>query len=530
MDSVIVSNEGFIAALTLFFQNPLNQAIFLPLFGAIAILFFPKDNPKLIKGFSLAIGIVTFLLTVLILPRFSPALSEGVFNFQFKVEWIPMLRVHYFIGVDGLSLPLFILTSFVCLMALVGSFSIKFREKEYFVLFLILEFAMLGVFCALDYFLFYIFWEIMLVPMYFLIAIWGGPRKEYAAIKFFLYTLFGSVFMLVCIIAMYWYAGTGTWDMTEIALSPGLFMVGELPRTLLFIGLLLGFAIKVPMFPFHTWLPDAHVEAPTAISVILAGVLLKMGTYGFLRIAYPTFPDIARSLGPFIAVLSIIAIIYGALVAMAQADLKKLIAYSSVSHMGYMTLGIAVMNPDGINGAIMQMCAHGLSTGALFLLVGVIYDRAHTRQIADLGGLYNQMPQYTGMMSIAAFASLGLPGLVGFWGEFLILKGAFQAPEEFWASLAVPLFGNGLVFFRWMAVIAAIGMILTAGYLLWMIERVFLGKAKEKWNSLKDMTVREWWSLAPMAVLMIALGVYPKPLMDMFATFSSYMSIYLLGA
>ncbi|MEP0814752.1 MAG: NADH-quinone oxidoreductase subunit M [bacterium] len=513
---------GFFDALYLFFINPLNQTVFLPLFGAIALLFFPKEKPRVIKGFSLVVSILTFLLSLQVLRNFSPDLM----NWQFDVEWIPLMRVHYYIGIDGLSMPLFLLTSFICLLAMIGSFSITFREKEYFVLYFILVFAMLGVFVALDYFLFYIFWEIMLVPMYFLIAIWGGPRKEYAAIKFFLYTLFGSVFMLICIIGMFIWAGAGSWKIDEIANSVGLLYLTELPRTLLFIGLLLGFAIKVPMFPFHTWLPDAHVEAPTAISVILAGVLLKMGTYGFLRIAYPTFPDIAKNLGPVIAFISIIAIIYGALVAMAQADLKKLIAYSSVSHMGYMTLGIATLGADGINGAILQMCAHGLSTGALFLLVGVIYDRAHTRLIADFGGLYNQMPQYTGMMSLAAFTSLGLPGLVGFWGEFLILKGTFMAPEV-WENLIV--FGgvNGIVFFRWMAVIAAIGMILTAGYLLWMIERVFLGKANARWDKISDMSVREWWSLAPAGVLMVALGVYPAPLMNLFSQFSAVISARL---
>ncbi|MCD6119042.1 NADH-quinone oxidoreductase subunit M [bacterium] len=603
MGNVVIVNESFLSALQLFFMNPLNQVVFLPLFGAIAIMFFPKDRPRAIKAFSLIIGIATVILSVfaLAVPTFSirplpfitnspglgytllvlfiivaaflisfiyksalPKFSStwvyilsiatsivillGIFflkigfvtvfspdlqipNHWFDVEWIPLLKVHYTVGIDGLSLPLFLLTSFVGLMALIGSFSIKFREKEYFVLFLILEFAMLGVFVALDYFLFYVFWEIMLVPMYFLIAIWGGKRKEYAAIKFFLYTLFGSVFMLICIIAMRLITSydIGSWNMLEIADSVALLGQSSLVRTLLFVGLIVGFAIKVPMFPFHTWLPDAHVEAPTAISVILAGVLLKMGTYGFLRVAWPTFPDVAKELGPFIAVLSVIAIIYGALVAMAQADLKKLIAYSSVSHMGYMTLGISVMSQDGINGAIMLMCAHGLSTGALFLLVGVIYDRAHTKQIADLGGLYNQMPQYTGMMSLAAFTSLGLPGLVGFWGEFLILKGTFQAPEAFWMGIEVPGFGTGLVFFRWMAVIAAIGMILTAGYLLWMIERVFLGKAKERWNHLKDLSTREWWSLAPLGVFMVIFGVYPKPLMDLFSSFSAMMSARLLG-
>ncbi len=601
MGNVVLANEGFLSALVLFFKNPLNSVVFLPLLGAIIIMFFPKNKPSSIKAFALTISTVTFLMSLLVLavPRFKIAplpilqtnptvgyitlaivigvlafilsftfeacmkktkkslvyalsfavslvaalavffvrvtletnFSPDIMNHVFDVEWIPLLGVHYSVGIDGLSMPLFLLTSFVCLMACVASFSISFREKEYFVLFLILEFSMLGVFIALDYFLFYVFWEIMLVPMYFLIAIWGGARKEYAAIKFFLYTLFGSVFMLIAIIAMRLISSydVNSWGIIDISNSIALLGQDSLVRTLLFIALILGFAIKVPMFPFHTWLPDAHVEAPTAISVILAGVLLKMGTYGFLRIAWPTFPDIAKELGPIIAVLSVIAIIYGALVAMAQADLKKLIAYSSVSHMGYMTLGICVMNTDGINGAVIQMCAHGLSTGALFMLVGVIYDRTHTRLIADLGGLYNQMPQYTGMMSLAAFTSLGLPGLMGFWGEFLIIKGTFQAPEEFWMGIAVPLFGNGLVFFRWMAVIAAIGMILTAGYLLWMIERVYLGKRKERWNALSDLTTREWWSLAPLGVFMVVFGVYPKPLMDLFSAFSAAMSARLLG-
>jgi NADH-quinone oxidoreductase subunit M len=601
MGNVVLANEGFLSALLLFIKNPLNPVVFLPLLGAIVILFLPKNKPATIKAFALAISTVAFLLSLLVLAiphfkieplpiitanptvgylalaiviavlafilsfvyegamkkvkkpviytlsfvtsfvvslavffikvAFESNFSPDIMNHTFDVEWIPLLSVHYSVGIDGLSMPLFLLTSFICLMACVVSFSISFREKEYFVLFLLLEFSMLGVFVALDYFLFYVFWEIMLVPMYFLIAIWGGPRKEYAAIKFFLYTLFGSVFMLIAIIAMRLISSydVSSWGIIDISNSVALLSQESLVRTLLFIALILGFAIKVPMFPFHTWLPDAHVEAPTAISVILAGVLLKMGTYGFLRIAWPTFPDVAKELGPIIAALSVVAIIYGALVAMAQADLKKLIAYSSVSHMGYMTLGICVMNTDGINGAVIQMCAHGLSTGALFTLVGVIYDRTHTRLIADLGGLYNQMPQYTGMMSLAAFTSLGLPGLMGFWGEFLILKGTFQAPEEFWSAIQVPMFGDGLVFFRWMAVIAAIGMILTAGYLLWMIERVFLGKRVERWNALMDLTTREWWSLAPLGVFMVLFGVYPKPLMDLFSSFTAAMSARLLG-
>lgn len=531
-----IIGEGFAGALALFFMNPLNQAIFMPLLGAIALLFFPKDRPKLIKAFSLIIGIVTFLLTVRVLLNFSPDIMQYVFD----VEWIPLLRVHYFIGIDGLSMPLFILTSFICLLALIASFSIKKREREYFVLFLILEFAMLGVFVALDYFLFYIFWEVMLVPMYFLIGIWGGKRREYAAIKFFIYTLLGSIFILVAIIAMHIFSGVGSWNMFEIANSIGLQMLPELPRTLLFIALIVGFAIKVPMFPFHTWLPDAHVEAPTAISVILAGILLKMGTYGFLRIAYPTFPDIARNLAGIIAILSVIAIIYGALVAMAQVDLKRLIAYSSVSHMGYITLGIAVMGTDGINGAIMQMVAHGLITGGLFLLAGVIYDRTGTLLISDLGGLFHQMPQYTGIMCLVAFASLGLPGLVGFWGEFLILKGTFMAPEAFWSAVGVNVWGwtgagfgvatiNGIIFFRWMSIFAAFGLILTAGYFLWMIERVFLGKRKVRWDKLSDMSAREWWSLAPIGALIIFLGVYPAPLMNLFSWFSQNISSYLLN-
>jgi len=515
----------------LFFMNYLNQATFLPLLGLVVILFIPATKQAAIKAVALIACFLSFVASILAWTRFVPDLSG--MQFPLDLPWIGFhqLQIHYTVGIDGLSMPLFLLTTFISLVACLGSFGIANRVKEYFIFYLLLAMGMLGVFISLDYFLFYVFWEVMLVPMYFLIGIWGGPRKEYAAIKFFLYTLFGSIFMLLSIIAIWYFGGQQSFNILDLAASGagGALKLQPLSfKFFAFLGFFLGFAIKVPMFPFHTWLPDAHVEAPTAVSVILAGVLLKMGTYGFLRVSLPTFPEVSRLAAPFIAILALIGIIYGALVAMAQPDLKKLVAYSSVSHMGYIVLGIFGMTQDGINGAIMYMVAHGLTTGGLFLLVGVIYDRAHTRIIKELGGLGVTMPKYTGIMSVITFGSLGLPGLVGFWGEFMIIKGTF-INDLSWAREVV--FGSmtGATFFRIAAIIAGIGMILTAAYLLWMIERVFLGKENPRWKGLKDMTAREYWSLAPIAALVVVFGVYPTPILNMFNFFATSISQFLLS-
>ena len=412
-------------------------------------------------------------------------------------DWIPSLSIQYYMGVDGISVPMVFLTGLLSTVSLLASFGIENRIKEYFAFFLLLEAGMMGVFVALDFFLFYVFWEIMLVPMYFLIGVWGGPRKEYAAIKFFLYTLFGSIFMLVAILIMYFTSEPHSLNMLTL-LDHGPTMSHTL-QMVCFIFFFVAFAIKVPVWPFHTWLPDAHVEAPTAVSVILAGVLLKMGTYAMLRVSWPMFPEALRSLSFWIAVLGVIGIIYGALVSMAQKDLKKLVAYSSVSHMGYCMLALAAFSSvTAITGCMFQMISHGLITGALFLLVGVIYDRAHTREIAAFGGLGVKIPVYTSIMVFFSMAALGLPLLSGFVSEFMIFIGAFSAVNKYLVGISV------------------IGVVLGATYMLRMVQNVFLGEFDlARWGGLTDINLREIIAVAPLAVLTLAVGVYPKPLADM---------------
>jgi NADH-quinone oxidoreductase subunit M len=389
------------------------------------------------------------------------------------------------------------LTGLLSTISLLASFSIKHRVKEYFAFFLLLEAGMMGVFIALDFFLFYVFWEIMLVPMYFLIGVWGGARKEYAAIKFFLYTLFGSIFMLVAILIMYFTSEPHSLNMLTM-IEHGPTMSHNL-QMVCFIFFFIAFAIKVPVWPFHTWLPDAHVEAPTAVSVILAGVLLKMGTYAMLRINWPMFPYALRELSFYIAVLGVIAIIYGALVSLAQKDLKKLVAYSSVSHMGFCMMALAAFSSvEAIAGCMFQMISHGLITGALFLLVGVLYDRAHTREIAAFGGLGAKLPVYTGLMVMFSMAALGLPGMSGFISEFMIFVGAFSALNKVLVSISV------------------LGVVLGAAYMLRMVQNVFLGEFNmTKWGGLTDINGRELLSVVPLAILTLAIGLYPKPLADL---------------
>jgi NADH-quinone oxidoreductase subunit M len=415
--------------------------------------------------------------------------------------WIPTFRIYYFVGADGLSLPLVLLTAILSLVAVTISFHIEHRVKEYFFFLLLLEAGMLGVFCALDFFLFYVFWEVMLVPMYFLIGIWGGPKKEFAAIKFFLYTLFGSVFMLVAILALYFTAEPHTFNLLELKqqAATGQFVRGF--QTVVWLALFLGFAIKVPIFPFHTWLPLAHVEAPTAVSIILAGVLLKMGTYGLLRVNYAVLPVATRDWAWLLVVLGFINIVYGALCAMAQTDMKKLVAYSSINHMGYAILGMASLSAIGISGAIFQQLGHGFVTASLFLLVGVVYERAHHRDIDGFGGLGLQVPKYAGVMALACMASLGLPGLIGFVGEFLCFLGAFN-PEP-------KLLADQTLFYRIFTALSVTGVLITAGFFLWMIQRVFLGKLNPKYADLPDMDRREIISVAPLCVLTVIGGVYP---------------------
>ena len=473
---------------------------FLPLVGAIVVAALPRVYAR---PAALATAVLTWIVSLLLVVGFASNAAPNEFQFVEKADWIPLFGIQYKVGVDGLSLILVVLTTTLTWVSILASFGpIKERIKEYMVSFLILEVGMVGVFIALDTFLFYIFWEVVLVPMYLIIGIWGGANRIYATIKFVLYTLVGSLLMLVAILATgyaYQAAHGGTWAgafdfeaLRAFASSGG----GFDPTLQLFAfgAFFLAFAIKVPMFPFHTWLPDAHVEAPTAGSVILAGVLLKLGGYGLIRFTLPLFPDAAHTWAPLIIVLSLIAIIYGAIVALVQPDLKKLVAYSSVSHMGFVTLGIFVFQPQALQGAILQMVNHGLITGALFLLVGVIYERTHDRTIAKMAGLAAPTPVYAAVFGFFAFASAGLPGLAGFVGEFLVLVGTFAVNP-------------------WAAVIATFAMILSAAYLLWMFQRIIFGDLSEflrgVGHHLTDMRPIETLTLAPLAALVVAFGVLP---------------------
>jgi len=470
-----------------------------PLLGALLLLFVPKERRRVFELGALLITIVDFLMSVPLWFQYDR--GTAAVQWAFKTAWIPSIGASFSIGMDGISLVLFLLTTFIGFIAVWCSFTaIEERHKEYYVWLLVMQFSMLGVFICQDMFLFYLFWELMLVPMYFLIAIWGGPQKLYAAIKLFLYTLAGSVLMLVGILAVYFlqYKATGHYDLSIEsfqAMAPVIAQQGKNFQILLALAFFLGFAIKVPMFPFHTWLPDAHVQAPTAGSVILAGILLKMGTYGFVRFLLPIAPDATRVLMPWFLTLTLIGIIYGALVAMIQKDMKKLVAYSSVSHLGMCMLGLFAMNPNGITGGMFQMINHGISTSALFLIVGIVYERRHTRQIADFSGLSNTMPLYAVVFMIMTMSSIGLPGLNGFIGEFAILQGAFQA-------------------YPWAAVVATTGIVLGAAYMLWLYQRVMFGKVDEASAKMKDLNARELAYFAPLVVAAFWIGLYPKPIMD----------------
>ncbi|RLC41034.1 MAG: NADH-quinone oxidoreductase subunit M [Candidatus Coatesbacteria bacterium] len=478
----------------------LSIIVFTPVVGIIVLLFVDGKKHKFIRWFSAIITLIVLILSFFVFKQFN--FSESGVQLVEKGMWIPQFNIKYFLGVDGLSLPLFFLTALLSFLACVGSFGIKERVKEYFILYLLLVTGMLGVFVALDMVIFYIFWEVVLVPMYFLIGIWGGPKREYAAIKFFLYTLFGSVVMLLGILALYFTSNPHTFDMMEIIAQRATFTRNF--QIIVWLAMFIGFAIKVPIFPFHTWLPDAHVEAPTPISVLLAGILLKMGGYGFLRLSFPMLPEASKYFATFFAILGFINIVYGALVAMAQKDLKKLIAYSSVSHMGYVLLGFASMTQMGYIGGVLQMFNHGIITGALFLLVGVIYDRAHTRDIYAFGGLGKTMPVYFGIMTFSCFASLGLPGLAGFVSEFLCLIGAFSV-------------------FKVIVIASASGMIITAAYFLWTLQRMFMGSENERWKDLPDMSGRELFTLIPLMILMLLIGVYPKIIVQVMKPTLNYL-------
>ena len=519
-------------------MNLLSLIVFLPTIGALLCLFVPKRH---VRTVAVLFSFVTFAVSLLLFRTFfggadDAAIFGSTYGTLHHVERLPWITssnfaIEYFLGIDGLSFPLLILTTLVGFLACLASWNfdkwkINKGIRAYFILFLLLETGMLGVFVSLDFFLFYLFWEIMLLPMYFLIGVWGGARREYAAIKFFLFTLAGSVLMLVVLVAMFFYGDVaianaggvvesgyrdgvvlthGTFDLIELATNPTIqshfaskttYLLGFKFAPLMFIMLFIGFAIKLPCVPFHTWLPDAHVEAPTPISMILAGVLLKMGGYGFLRMCYPIFPVGGEHWAFLLALIGVVSIIYGALCAMAQTDFKRLVAYSSVSHMGFVLLGIAVMTPAGFQGAMFQMIAHGISSPMCFFLVGVIYDRAHHREINRFGGLWLTMPRYGTLATIGFFASLGLPGLCGFIGEIWVILGTFAARDRF--TWAVP-----------MAILAAFAVILTAGYILWLIQRVYLGREKEEYVGYSDSSARETFILIPMAVLCIALGIFP---------------------
>jgi NADH-quinone oxidoreductase subunit M len=480
----------------------LSWLIFFPLFGAGIILFVPGRFSTLIKIIALAATVPPLLWSAQLFVLFDR--SNPGFQYVEKLPWIEAFNITYSIGIDGISLPMILLTTLLSFICIIASWNINRYVRGYFALFLLLETSMAGVFCALDFFLFYVFWELMLLPMYFLIGVWGGPRKEYAAIKFFLFTLVGSVLMLVVMLVFYLGSSepsTGLHSFSLMLLAEQgahhSLLKNETVRWFCYLGLLVGFAIKIPVVPFHTWLPDAHVEAPTAVSVILAGVLLKMGTYGILRISYPILPDMALAFAPYVAVFGLISIIYGALCAMAQKDMKRLIAYSSISHMGFVVLGISVFsNTAAINGAVLQMFNHGTVTAMLFLLVGIIYDRAHHRDIDRLGGLASVMPVYAAFTGLAFFAALGLPGLSTFISEALVLIGSFQQ-------------------YRVIAIMATTGIILTAGYFLWTMQRVFLGPLKKEYAGLPDMNLREAFTLTPLALIVVVMGFYPMPVLNM---------------
>jgi NADH-quinone oxidoreductase subunit M len=486
-----------------FVFHPLTLVTFFPLVGVLVLLFLREEQKDLARWTALITSLITFGISIAVLVQFNPANPD--LQLVINLPWIQVSswNISYHMGVDGLSILLLLLTTFLTPLSILSTWTaIEDRVKDFMLFFLLLELGMVGVFLAQDLFLFYVFWEFTLVPMYFLIGIWGGPRRMYAAIKFFLYTMAGSILMLLAIL---WLGITqGTFSV------PDLTAMGGIPGNVqfwLFLAFAAAFAIKVPMWPLHSWLPDAHVEAPTAGSVILAGVLLKMGTYGFLRFNIPLFPQAAIQLAPWMAGLAVVGILYGAAVSFAQQDAKKLVAYSSVSHLGFVMLGLFALNPQGIQGGILQMVNHGLSTGALFLLVGVIYERRHTRDMDAFGGLWKVMPIYGAVTLIVTLSSMGLPGLNGFVGEFTILLGAWGAGSAGGAL-------NSYLF----AGLAAIGVILAAVYLLFMFQKLFLGPVdKEENRKLKDLNWREIATIVPLLVLIFWIGLYPRPFFTLMA-------------
>ncbi|MDY6820584.1 MAG: NADH-quinone oxidoreductase subunit M [Deferribacterota bacterium] len=473
----------------------LTTIVFFPMFSALILLLFFRSERITMWGSFIA-SLIECVFLIPLMGNFDKL--NGYVQFVEKYEWIKSWGVQYYLGVDGISILMVFLTILLTSISILSSFKyISIRRREFYLSMLVLETAMLGVFVALDFFLFYIFWEAMLIPMYLIIGVWGGENKIYAAIKFFIYTLAGSLFMMIAIIAVYLkhidMFNEATFDMLKLSSVsyPVTFQI------LIFIAFLFAFAIKVPMFPVHTWLPDAHVEAPTAGSVILAGVLLKMGAYGFLRISLPMAPVATLKFIPLIAILSVVAIIYGAMMSLVQKDMKKLVAYSSVSHMGFVTLGIYTLNKAGIEGGLLQMFNHGIITGALFLLIGIIYERTHTRLIADYGGVASKLPVYATIFMIFTFASVGLPSMGAFVGEFLVFVGAFMSFSNY-------------------AIIALLGIVLSAFYMLWLYQRVFFHSFNEKLHNLTDLNIREWIYMVPLIIIVFWVGIYPE-------TFTSYM-------
>lgn len=500
----------------------LNGILWLPVIGALGALCIPGGRAQLIRYWSLGVTAVTLLLALALYCQFDQ--SDAGIQFFHRVPWIEHFSIFYSLGVDGISLPMILLTALLFFLCILSSWTMEKSLKAYFALFLMLESAVFGVFMALDFFLFYLYWEVMLLPMFFLIGVWGGENREYAAIKFFLYTFFGSVLMLVGIVALYYAAGGGEDAFNIIALQGGRFAELSLEifganisfAKFFFVLMFIGFAIKVPIFPFHTWLPHAHVQAPTAVSVILAGVLLKMGTYGFLRIAFPIFPSASVYFADAVAWLGLINIVYGALCAMAQSDVKRLVAYSSVSHMGFVMVGMAAMSVQGMNGAVLQMFNHGTSTAMMFLLIGILYERSHHRWIVrpdgtrGFGGLYTQLPRYAIVFIIAMFASMGLPGLSGFISEALIFLGIYEKYPE-------------------ITVTALLGLLLGAAYLLWMFKRMFFGEVLDECKTYTDMNTREIFYMAPLCAAVIFFGIYPAPLLDMMKASVGHLVQLLAG-
>jgi NADH-quinone oxidoreductase subunit M len=483
-----------------FLLQPLTLLTFFPLLGVLVLLFMNSEAKTAIRWVAMVTSLLTFVVSLWVLSQFNA--SNPDLQLVAKYSWINVAgwNIYYYLGVDGLSILLVLLTAFLTPISLLSTWTaVEDRVKDFMIFFLLLEVGMMGVFLAQDLFMFYVFWEFTLVPMYFLIGLWGGPRRIYAAVKFFLYTMAGSILMLVAILWLGIYGTTFS--------VPDLIAKGGIPANIqwwLFLAFTAAFAIKVPMWPLHSWLPDAHVEAPTAGSVILAGVLLKMGTYGFLRFNIPLFPEATVKAAPWIALFATIGIIYGAAVSYAQKDVKKLVAYSSVSHLGFVMLGMFALNVQGVSGAILQMINHGLSTGALFLLIGMVYEQTHTREIKVYGGLWKVMPIFGTIMLIASLSSMGLPGLNGFVGEFTILLGAF---------------GSKAIGSPWYAGISAIGVIMAAVYILYMFQKMFLGPAGEitHHHELKDLNWREILTVAPLLILMFWIGLYPAPFFNLIA-------------